>query len=145
MMSGYGRRVLIVDDEEAVRRLLLEQLEPHRFVVVAVADGLRAWRELHRRHFDAVITDLHMPYLDGLDLLHQCHLVWPELPVILMSGSFATDIVELAMTQGAAACLPKPVEREKLIHVLNEVVPDRLTPHPDQTGITSHQLEMEPQ
>jgi BarA-like signal transduction histidine kinase len=48
------------------------------------------------------------------------------------------------MTQGAAACLPKPVEREKLIHVLNEVIPDRLTPHPDQTGITSHQLEMEP-
>ncbi len=142
-MSGYGRRVLVVDDEEAMRRLLLEQLEPHRFVVVTVADGLRAWRELHRRHFDAVITDLHMPYLDGLELLHQCHLVWPELPVILMSGSLVTNIVELAMTQGAAACLPKPVERERLFHVLNEVIPDRLVSLPDQTDITCHKLEME--
>jgi two-component system chemotaxis response regulator CheY len=118
-MMGYGKRVLVVDDEESIGRLLVEHLELHYFAAVAAADGLRALRELHHRHFDAVITDLHMPYLDGLDLLRQCQLVWPQLPVILMSGNLL-DTVGPVMAHGAFACLPKPVDTEKLIHVLSE-------------------------
>lgn len=86
-MMTYGKRVVVVDDEEPIGHLLAEYLERHYFATVAVADGRQALRELHHRHFDAAITDLHMPYLDGLDLLCQCHLVWPQLPVILMSGN----------------------------------------------------------
>ena len=118
-MKGYGKRVLVVDDEESVGHLLVGQLESHYFAAVAVADGLQALRELHQRHFDAVITDLHMPYLDGLDLLRQCHLMWPQLPVILMSGNLLGTVWP-AMAQGAFACLPKPVDIEQLLHVLSE-------------------------
>lgn len=121
-MIGYGKRVLVVDDEEPVRHLLTEQLEEHEFVVVAVADGLRALTELHRRHFDAVITDLQMPHLDGLDLLRRWHLAWPQLPVILISSHLVDEIVDLAMTHGAVACLPKPVDPGNLLHVLSEVI-----------------------
>lgn len=118
-MMGYGKRVLVADDEESVGRLLVGQLELHYFAAVAVADGLQALRELHQRHFDAVITDLQMPYLDGLDLLRQCHLVWPQLPVILMSGNLL-GTVRPATAQGAFACLSKPVDTEQLVHVLSE-------------------------
>jgi DNA-binding NtrC family response regulator len=118
-MMGYGKRVLVADDEESVGHLLVGQLESHYFAAVAVADGLQALRELHQRHFDAVITDLHMPYLDGLDLLRQCHLMWPQLPVILMSGNLLGTVWP-AMAQGAFACLPKPVDTEQLVHVLSE-------------------------
>lgn len=106
-----------------------------------MADGVQALRELHQRHFDAVITDLlHMPYLDGLDLLRQCHLMWPQLPVILMSGN-RLGIVWPAMTQGAFACLSKPVDTEKLILVLSEAVMSRDDPRSSQINMHSHMLE----
>ncbi len=115
------KRVLVVDDDERVRFCLAEYLVSHQFAVVTVTDGLQALRELHRQQFDALITDLYVPYFDGFDLLCQCHLVWPELPVILMSGNLL-DIVGPAMAHGAYACLPKPVDAGKLIHVLSEAI-----------------------
>jgi len=138
-MMGYGKRVLVADDEESVGRLLVGQLELHYFAAVAVVNGLQALRELHQRHFDAVITDLHMPYLDGLDLLRQCHLVWPQLPVILMSGNLLGTVWP-AIAQGAFACLPKPVDTEKLIHILSEATHtgDTRSSHVD---MFSHRLE----
>ena len=114
--------VLVVDDEETVHRLIIEQLEQYSITVVAAKDGLQALRALHERPFDAVITDLSVPYLDGFDLLCQCHLVWPQLPVILMSVSLVEEILQLAMMEGAAACLQKPVNTGKLIDVLREVI-----------------------
>lgn len=139
-MIGYGKRVLVVDDEESVGRLLVGQLELHYFAAVAATDGLRALRELHQRHFDAVITDLHMPYLDGLDLLRQCQLVWPQLPVILMSDHlFGT--VGPAMAQGAFVCLLKPVDTEKLIHVLSEVITHTGDPRSSHVDMLSHRLK----
>jgi DNA-binding NtrC family response regulator len=139
-IMAYGKRILIVDDEEQIGHLLAEYLERHHFATVAVADGLQALRELHHRHFDAVITDLHMPYLDGLDLLCQCHLVWPQLPVILMSGNLL-DIVWPAMARGAYACLPKPVDTEKLVSVLSEAISDTDDPRSDQRDMITHMLE----
>lgn len=140
MMLEYGKRVLIVDNEETVRRFLIEQLIPHRLIVLAVADGLQALRALHDRPFNAVITDLHLPYLDGLDLLRQCRLVWPQLPVILMSGCLSVDIVELAMTQGATACLSKPVDPDKLIHVLSEAISESI-----EADMIAHMLKAQRQ
>lgn len=141
-MLGYGKRVLVVDDEEQIGRLLVDQLESHYFAVVAVADGLQALRNLHQRHFDAVITDLYMPYLDGLDLLRQCHLVWPKLPVILMGGDLP-GIVWPLMAQGAFAYLPKPVDTEKLLHVLSEAITHRADPRSSQVEMQSQMLEAE--
>lgn len=114
--------VLVVDNEATVRHLIIEHLERHSIAAVAVEDGLQALRLLHERPFDAVITDLSVPYFDGFDLLCQCQLVWPQLPVILMSVSLADEILQLAIMEGAAACLPKPVDTGKLIDVLREVI-----------------------
>lgn len=141
-MIGYGKRLLVVGNEERVVRLLVRQLELHYFAVVAIAEGLQALRELHQRHFDAVVADLHRPYLDGLDLLRQCHLVWPQLPIILMSGNLP-GIVWPAMAQGAFACLPKPLDTEKLIHVLSEAITHRGDPRSRQVDMLSHMLEAE--
>lgn len=142
-MMGYGKRVLVVDDEEQIGHVLVEYLEMHHFAVVAVADGLQALKELRRRHFDAVITDLHMPYLDGLDLFRQCHLVWPQLPVILMSGNLF-DTIRPAMAQGPYACLPKPVDPKKLIYVLSGAISDSDDLRSDQGDRIIHMLEAQP-
>ena len=69
---------------------------------------------------NGLFLDLHIPYLDGLDL-RQCHLVWPQVPVILMSGHLL-DIAWPAMAHGSSACLPEPIDPEKLISVLSEAI-----------------------
>lgn len=141
-MIGYGKRLLVVDDEELAGRLLVRQLELHYFAVVAVVDGLQALRELRQRHFDAVVADLPMLYIDGLDLLRRCHPVWPQLPVILLSGDLP-GIVRPAMAQGAFACLPKPVDIDKLIYVLSEAIAHRGDLPSRQLDMLSHIGEAE--
>lgn len=130
MIKEEGKRLLVVDDEEATRALLIKKLKPYRFDVLAVTDGLQALRALSKRHFDAMITDLHLPYLDGLDLLRQCYLEWPQLPVILLSDCLTADIVDLAMLRGAYACLSKPGDIDQLIHALSEALSEMGDPEP---------------
>lgn len=125
-MKGEGKSILVAEEDQA-GRLLAKHLAMHHFEVVAVTDGLQALRELHNCHFDVVITDVHLPYFDGLDLLCQCHLVWPELPVILLSGHIP-EVVESAVAQGAYACLPKPIDVGKLIYVLREAIARQASP-----------------
>ena len=85
-MIGEGKRVLVVDDAETMRRLLAEVLGQEGFTVVQACDGVQALGEMHQRHFDVVVTDNHMPCLDGFDLIRQSQMAWPEVPVILFSG-----------------------------------------------------------
>lgn len=120
-MIGYGKRVLVVDDEKTMRLLLVEQLEQHGFVVVQAGDGRQALSELQRRHFDAVITDYLMPHLNGLDLLRHSRMEWPDLPVILLSGTFE-QLAGPATAEGAFACLPKPFNSRLLIDLLSTAV-----------------------
>lgn len=125
-MNGKGKSILVAEEDQA-GCLLAKGLTTHHFKVVAVTDGLQALRELHNDHFDVVITDVHLPYFDGLDLLTQCHLVWPELTVVLLSGH-SPEIIEPAVVQGAYACLPKPINIGKLIYILREAIARHASP-----------------
>lgn len=122
-MVGSNKQVLMVEDVGPGCLCLAEYLTSNQLTVVSVSDGLQALKELHRHQFNAVITDIHVPYLDGLDLLCQCHLVWPKLPVILLSENLF-NIVRPLMAHGAYACLPKPVEPKRLLQVLSEALSD---------------------
>jgi CheY-like chemotaxis protein len=101
-MIGYGKRVLVVDEMETMRRLLAEVLEQQGFTVVRASDGMQALCEMQRRHVDMVVTDYHMPRLNGLDLLRQAQMVWPEIPVILFS-ELEWDTSDLTEARGAFA------------------------------------------
>lgn len=105
-MSGYGKRVLLVNDMEAIRQSLAAALEDERFIVVQVQDGARAIYEMQRRHFDVVVTEDHLPRLNGLDLLKECRMTWPETPVIVFS-ELNWDRSDLAAAQGAFAWIRK--------------------------------------
>ncbi|MDR4471009.1 MAG: response regulator [Nitrospira sp.] len=119
-MMSAGKQVLVADDGLMGSRLT-EHLSTSQVTVVTVTDGLQALRALHNRHFDAVITDQQLPYFDGLDLLGQCHLVWPELPVIILSFRLF-EVMGPARAKGAYACLLKPVDTETLLYVLSEAM-----------------------
>src|SRR5712691_10207843 len=72
------RRVLIADDEESVRHVLTVLLQERGYGVRAVGDGEEALRELSTRDYDALVTDVRMPKMNGLDLVRAAQSASPE-------------------------------------------------------------------
>lgn len=116
-MIGYGKRVLLVGEMETVRQPLAEVLEEQGFIVVQARDGVQALWEMQLRHFDAVITDDRMPRLNGLDLVRQCRMAWPETPIILFAD-LEWDKIELAKARGAFAWIRKSSDPGILLSML---------------------------
>jgi DNA-binding NtrC family response regulator len=116
-MDGYGKRVLVVDDDEGVGSLTSMLLEHAGYNVLRVYDAIDALVELKRRHFDVVVSDYSMPILNGLELLERIHAHAPETPVILMSG-LLPDIVAGDEGVQPFACLRKPYERNVFLKLV---------------------------
>ena len=129
-MEGYGKRVLIADDEESVRRLVAPVLEQAGYIVHAAVDGVEALGEMKKRRFVTVIFDFHMPRLDGEQFLLLCGLMWPDIPVVLLSA----DLRELPPSlkqQGACILVSKPFSPHMLLQALQDAVS---LPHSDQAS-----------
>src|SRR5436305_6827446 len=80
------RRVLIADDEESIRHVLTVLLTERGYEVREVADGEEALRELTARDYDALVTDVRMPRLGGLELVRAAQAQNPEMTIIVMSA-----------------------------------------------------------
>jgi CheY-like chemotaxis protein len=100
-----GRRVLLVDDDGMVRAALARQLQALGLEVATAAGGAQAMARLDVERFDALLLDLDMPGVTGLDVLLHVQRVAPDLPVLVITAAF--DAERLA---GAMAVLAKPVD-----------------------------------
>jgi len=115
-MMCYGKRVLVVDDDERARQETALVLEQAGFPVVQACDGLHALSEMQKRRCDVVVTDCQMPHLNGLDFLAQSRMIWPDTPVILYSET--RYLSEMAATRGAFAWICKSSDSSVLLSVL---------------------------
>ncbi|MCH8095879.1 MAG: response regulator [Proteobacteria bacterium] len=79
-------RILVAEDEEAVREFVRRALSHHGHEVTAVDDGTRALEALSAGHYDLLLTDIVMPGMDGIALALKVSKDHPELPILLMSG-----------------------------------------------------------
>lgn len=120
-MDGYGKRILVVDDHEDVQLLLARVLEHAGYNVHLATDGLQALQEMRKRHFDAVITDYHMPRMNGREFMVLSQVVWPNTPVIFLSGDTG-DLADHVIEQGAFAWLRKPYETQLLLSLLRSAM-----------------------
>lgn len=120
-MDGYGKRVLVADDEESVRRLVAVVLEQAGYIVHAAVDGLEALAEMKKRRFDAVISDYRMPRLDGEQFLLLSRVMWPEVPVLLLSAEL-TKLPPTLEGQGNIVLLAKPFAPQRLLERLHAVI-----------------------
>ena len=84
-MKDAGKRILLVEDDYDIRRLLGDLFTQEGYQVYEASDGKEAMVEMDKRHYDAVLSDYHMPRMDGLTLLDISSHLWPETPVILAS------------------------------------------------------------
>ena len=120
-MERHGKRVLVVDDDDLARDLLVVLLLQAGYYVFIARNGLEALLEMTRRRFHVVISDNHMSPVSGLDFLALSGLNWPETPVVMVSGD-QPDMAEQAICLGAYAWLQKPYDGDHLLGVIRAAV-----------------------
>src|SRR5512147_1852698 len=108
-------RILVVEDDAALREALTDTLELAGQSVVAAPDGEAALALLGRETVDMVLSDVQMPGMDGHELLRRVKSVRPGIPFILMTAYGQIDRAVEAMRDGAADYLPKPFEPDRLL------------------------------
>lgn len=114
------RRVLIVDDEENMRKTLAEILRDEGYQVTTAATGEEAVRLCQRRNFEAVLMDVRMPGIDGVEAFRQIRRHHEGVRVILMSAYSIESLKEAALDDGAIAFLPKPLDLDRVIDLVAE-------------------------
>jgi len=107
-------KILVVDDEEGVRKLLQAMLERQGYDPVCVEDAKEALRLLPDGKFELVLTDLRLPGMSGEALLERLRKLRPDLPVVVISGYGSTRNVVDVIKKGAEDYLPKPFTPEDL-------------------------------
>jgi putative two-component system response regulator len=120
-------RVLVVDDDEQVRRLIRRILESARYEVSAVADAETARGELEGGRFDLMVCDMRMPGESGLALIGSIRNLAPHLGVLIVSAVDDPTVAGIATNSGACGYLLKPfTQNELLINVSNALSRSRL-------------------
>ncbi len=114
-------RILVVDDDGQVRRIIAVRLQLEGHVVVQADEGRDALDKLDASRFDVVIADINMPRMDGRDLLLIMAARHPTLPIILITGEVARLEDEPAL-QLAFAIFTKPFEPTLLIQAVNRAL-----------------------
>jgi len=83
-MKVVKSKILVADDEESIRMLLVEALSDENYEVIAVDDGIKAVDKAQKGDFDCVLLDVRMPGLDGMQVFLKIHESNPNLPVIFL-------------------------------------------------------------
>src|SRR6266567_4147441 len=107
-------RILVVDDEKSMRDLLSITLEKEGYDVLTAPGGEPAIETLHRDSVDAVITDLRMPKVDGLQVLRAAKEVSPDTAVIVITAVASTETAVEAMKLGAYDYITKPFKLDEV-------------------------------
>jgi two-component system nitrogen regulation response regulator NtrX len=107
--------ILIVDDEEGIRRSVADILADEGYAPAVAADAEDALRQVTAAPPDLVLLDVAMPGRDGIELLRDLRRAWPELPVVIMSGHGTIETAVRATKLGAYDFLEKPLSYDKLL------------------------------
>ena len=120
-MTKRPNEVLLVDDDQAVRKMMQKVLVKAGLNVHAVGRASEALEILKRgRRFEAIVTDLMMPEMDGMQLLRFVRQLDLEVPMIIVTGNPTLESAIMAMEYGGFRYLPKPVENQRLVDVVRE-------------------------
>ncbi len=120
-MKDRATEVLLVDDDDGVRKVMQRVLTRAGFSVEPVASASLALEMMRQgRRFDAIVSDLMMPHMDGMQLLRFVRQMDLDVPLIIVTGNPTLESAILAMEQGGFRYLPKPVENQRLVEVVRE-------------------------
>ncbi len=113
-------KVLLVDDEEEFVEVLAERLEARGMVVDTASNGESALAKANERSFDAIVLDMAMTGMDGIETLEGLREINPDLQVILLTGRATPSQAAEAIKMGALDLLEKPAELDTLLARIEE-------------------------
>lgn len=125
-MTSEKCRILYVDDEPAYCKLFCRGMaDDGRFIIRTAANGEEALRILRKEQHEIVLTDLLMPRMDGLTLLEEIKLHWPDVFVLILTGVDSADKAVKAMKSGAYDYILKPLDFEMIRRQLGKILHHR--------------------
>lgn len=116
------KKILFVEDDPEMRDLAVEFFLSAGYSVAQAVNGTDAVEQIASEDFDAVITDLKMQEMDGLALLREIHIRWPDLPVILITAFGTIETAVEAVKEGAANFIPKPFKMQVLKTIVDKAI-----------------------
>ncbi|MFZ1742579.1 MAG: response regulator [Pontixanthobacter sp.] len=124
MTESRSPRILLAEDEDAMRSYLTRALEKAGYEVVAVDRGTEAVPLLEQQHFDLLLSDIVMPEMDGIELAQLCNDVSPTTKVMFITG-FAAVTLKASREQPTAKILSKPFHLRDLVLEVDRVFADQ--------------------
>ena len=121
-----SERVLLVDDEEDFLEALAERMEARGMVVSKTSSAKEALKKTGQESYDAIVLDLMMPEMDGLEVLKTIKEKNPELQIILLTGHATVEKGVEAMKLGAMDFIEKPADLETLTRKIREAQVQKL-------------------
>jgi DNA-binding NtrC family response regulator len=122
---NHSPSILVVDDDQRNREMLVEALRGAGFEVDTACDGEGALSKANAASYDAVLSDIRMMPMSGLDLLDSFRKTMPEVPIVLLTAFGSVDTAIQAMKHGAFDYIAKPVNLEELVLLMKRAVEHR--------------------
>ncbi len=107
--------ILIIDDEKSIRKTLREILEYENYKVEEAGDGSEGLNLLKANQYDVVLLDIKMPKMDGMEALEKIRVLYPDLPVIMVSGHGTLETAVEAVKKGAYDYVAKPMDLNRML------------------------------
>ena len=126
------KMILFVEDESLSRRAFAQILRAKGYQVAEAQNGVEALEilttgteVLTKKAFDLVITDLVLPGLHGVNLIHQIRATWPKMPIIVISG-YLSETPGKVILEGFAEFIQKPIDPAALIATVRRLLPEKV-------------------
>ena len=116
------QKILVIDDERAIRNVLKDILSNEGFQVDEAADGEEGWKKFQAASYDLVLCDIKMPKMDGLEFLQQATAAKQDIPIIMISGHGTIETAVDAVKKGAFDYISKPPDLNRLLVTIRNAV-----------------------
>jgi two-component system nitrogen regulation response regulator NtrX len=109
------QKILVIDDEKAIRRALQEILSFEGFEIDEAADGVEGLKKIRENDYDCILCDIKMPKMDGIEVLEAAREAKPDIPLIIISGHGNLETAVEAVKKGAFDYISKPPDLNRLL------------------------------
>jgi two-component system, NtrC family, nitrogen regulation response regulator NtrX len=128
MAKAIHAKILIVDDESSIRRAFKSVLEQEPYEIDEAFDGIDCLDKLKQKSYNIIFMDIKMPRKDGVETLEEVTQLYPNIPVVMISGNSDIKVVVRCMRQGAADYMVKPFDINQLYNSIKNALNDASIP-----------------
>ena len=117
-----SQTILVIDDEKAIRRSLIDILSMEGYKVDEAEDGVAGLKKIEEKDYDCILCDIKMPKMDGIEVLEKAQEIKPDIPFIVISGHGNIDTAVEAVKKGAYDYISKPPDLNRLFVTLRNAL-----------------------